>query len=446
MQKAPDTQRNILWFIMGCLLVEVLLVLFVPLCATTQLFVLNGLTKGMIQQFAPSAFLPPAGPLRTQYEPVSLFASHDVLYVNANVNDYVLQLSDGSRLQKLASPVLAADDGIFYTQSYANAHIMEARRVRDGQVIWKQPLGVFNAANLKAVNGVLYSNVAGSFLALRASDGKQLWHYTAPSQEEAITTQHILLANDVVYMLGAFDLYAFRANDGTLLWHYPTNANVLRTLLLDTDTAYIVTDTTLSAIRLSTGTIRWSEPLISPIIAGQEPGKLYFLGGGLITLQTATGAFSQSKYAATMQVNGVATLLDGIVYYATTGGYSALRASDGMLLWSHPTTNPLTLLGGSNGVVYWQARNALFAVQGTAGQQLWSYSIPFVYQTHGVLVGNSIYYAYTVLTTNAPPYGSYANSRYYSCTSILHAFSLNAQNGHVQWQQALQEDGCAGNT
>src|SRR5260370_33867164 len=190
--------------------------------------------------------------------------------------------TQGDRLNFLKST--AFGDGMIFLS--ADQHY--ALRMSDGILLWrsaqKSSLNLVNGmeSSLEA-NGMLYlgdsrSGVYDSFYALRASDGKQVWHksFAPTSPRERAENYTMQLLDKVLYMFpssveyGSSDhLFALRASDGTQLWEDTLPVRnfslvALRGILYifsGFDFGSVSAPGTLEALRETDGTALWSRSL-----------------------------------------------------------------------------------------------------------------------------------------------------------------------------------------
>jgi outer membrane protein assembly factor BamB len=101
---------------------------------------------------------------------------------------------------------------------YAGVDRLYCLRADDGAKVWSDPVPL--TANLAAGSGAVYA-VQSSLSALSSRDGTRLWSYAA----DAGAMPAPILIDGVIYMLGAgtqsSDVLAIRASDGVQLWASP---------------------------------------------------------------------------------------------------------------------------------------------------------------------------------------------------------------------------------
>ena len=165
-------------------------------------------------------------------------------------------------------------------------------------------------------NGQPTSEPVSVIYALRARDGKLLWHYRTTGQDIAPVT----VFNGTVYLETSIDpagtangaIYALRAGDGSLLWKRPTDGDALGVPAVSATGVYLVT-------RLVLGT--------SQIVTALRPEN-----GSLLWQQSAGLSLSSG-----------ATLAGGVLYIGADQAVYALDAGNGSILWQHQVPEEVDL-------------------------------------------------------------------------------------------------------
>jgi outer membrane protein assembly factor BamB len=244
-----------------------------------------------------------------------------VVYFSSSSNNmsgtlYALRASDGSTIWHYTTtgytntPVVA--NGIVYIS--LDGGTLAALRASDGHQVWKQTFDANLVQSPQLVNGVLYltttkmllppsahsaspsqaTTAIGSLLwnmfqnvpavqtipqkeglssvyAIRASDGRILWHYTMNNGGNSWVSW-LSVENGVVYAsdsiptngTGAGDIYALQSSNGSVLWHDKLNASPSGTLLAN-GVIYLSSSGDFSgavyAVRASDGSLLWNYPL-----------------------------------------------------------------------------------------------------------------------------------------------------------------------------------------
>lgn len=177
----------------------------------------------------------------------------------------------------------------------------------------------------------VYVSGENAVYALRASDGKILWHRgkTQGCDNGACTNVAMAATGGKVFVFFPDGLYALRAVDGTILWRNPVFRFTTRSFVLLND-------------------------------------KLYVPGDGRLYIAQTT------SHVASIQIVGQPQPT------VTPSGYStdvyALNASDGSILWHWQPTNASggsTDVAAGDGNMYVAIGDSLYALRGSDGKVLW---------------------------------------------------------------------------
>lgn len=293
----------------------------------------------------------------------TLITARGVTFVGSdNGYVYAFRSSNGAMLWRSAEGVLTAVDATaVYVLTGDTRNIIAALRITDGKLLWRQTLTTAQGSGAMSVvvsGGVIFASVNGSggggasaVYAVRASNGAQLWRWTAQVQLTEPFT--ITVADGLVFLqvrsnqTGNQSLDAVSASDGSLRWSYP----------LDAQTAI-------------------------PATAG---GVIYVINGqsAVDAVQDATG---QRLWRFTcdadqvFQVGATLTAASGVVYAPASGRIYALRASDGARLWAATRANttgatPDQMAVGDGGIYGKEGDGGVFALRASDGARLWSQSV-----------------------------------------------------------------------
>jgi outer membrane protein assembly factor BamB len=351
------------------------------------------------------------------------------------VRDGVLIWRHVSRAKSEESATVV--DGVVYLTpilpngSHVTSMTVEALRARDGVSLWSRSLPTDSPATfqLTVVNKVVYVMSAAERIdALRASDGSLLWHYTSSVPFVSLPA----VSDGMVYTStqdGHFT--ALRASNGTPLWKYTSLVppQQLPAVVAEGMVFLSLQDGSMDVLRADTGILRWryrphvpALQLFPPILvadgvvfAGTQDGHLYALRasdgftiwsvvlhpidnlflmnvtGGVVFVAASFGgsvnAISQSTGSVIWQYPGKAegsvpiTVVQGVVYLAQYAiganillSITALRASDGILLWSYtPHTDYKQLLPivGNDIVLIALQDGSVEALRASSGSLLW---------------------------------------------------------------------------
>src|SRR5438093_6851006 len=210
---------------------------------------------------------------------------------------------DAGRLLEF-SPILV--DHVLYDMD--KAAIMYAIRAGTGKVIWKKDLGSLNASAAAYSHGVLFASTLepGEIVALRAKDGKLLWHHPLPGRSE---TSPLVYGGKVLVGCECGDILALNPKNGKTIWTVPSDGPVKGGVAVHKGIAFIGNYAgQLFAIRVSDGHIKWEASS-----QGLSFGR--------------TGSFYSTPAVAFGRV--YAGNIDGRVY--------SFNEETGQLLWSHST-------------------------------------------------------------------------------------------------------------
>jgi outer membrane protein assembly factor BamB len=285
-----------------------------------------------------------------------------VLYVTAVQpgNVYALRASNGRLLWHYEASASVNSttviDGVAYVTSQDG--MLTALRTIDGRQLWQRDLGSGNLGMMwepvQALNGVLYvaatkmsaptaSRSGPGLLPQALAMGSLLWG----------NFQAVQAGQTIPHKEGVSALYAIRASDGKLLWHFTMNngkdgmvgwlsveegvvyASVMDASTPDTSTGHIY------ALRSTNGSVLWQydDKNTSPSGAVLNNGVIY------------ASAYSQDR--------------NDVVY--------ALRARDGSLLWRHGMGLPIYNAPVLNGAMVYvgTADGSVYALRADNGAVKW---------------------------------------------------------------------------
>src|SRR5581483_9702265 len=230
-----------------------------------------------------------------------------VAYINVdNGAISARRASDGAILWQHRAPAstngyFIADGGQLYFTilSSSSVGIVEANRASDGALLWFSQLPPFAGPSpLLAKNGVVYVNTLvdnGTVYALRASDGKVLWHFT--HRNLSPMDGFLSVADGIVSIRTPdFMVHVLRASDGSEIFHYQGLPDDWAPSIEGPTIYFQTSQNTLQARRLTDGGLLWESP--------PDYFNLRFW-----------------------------TVQNGVVVSTTGGMIKALRGVDGSLLW-----------------------------------------------------------------------------------------------------------------
>ncbi|HEY1348919.1 MAG TPA: PQQ-binding-like beta-propeller repeat protein [Ktedonobacteraceae bacterium] len=222
----------------------------------------------------------------------------------------------------------------------------------------------------------------GTLQALRATDGRLLWHQTLRSNANWAPVE----IEGTVYA-GSPDgaILAFAGTDGRRIWTYRADQPVIGAPTGQQGRLYtLLQDGSLVAIQAADGGQRW-RTRIAPFarFASYTPrlsGERLFLSrftsrGSLIySVQTSDGSIRWFHDVGSDDALHAPVLLSDIVYLLQNdGSLDAWRVSDGAHLWRYSTpTNPIQEIHNQQGLLYLLTfYNSLVTLQSSDGRLLW---------------------------------------------------------------------------
>lgn len=287
---------------------------------------------------------------------LSITTAGDVTYAGTvDQGLFALRSSNGtllwrSSMEGAVTELPLVDNNVVYISSFIGEigpATLTAVRAVDGRVLWKyHNSGYISRPVIQ--NGVVYLTAQqDGVIALRVSDGKQLWQFKSPID------QGPQLANGVLYVVsntGGF--YALRTSDGKIIWRDESIIAQNLTYSVQGGMVFAFSESNVIALRASDGRKLWSSSLDSSFtqIPQLSAGVLYFVATK-ISLETPTptptvfpspaptkrGSSQISRPAFLnlpfqKQASVVITRLTTYMKQGKSSVY-ALRVSDGKLLW-----------------------------------------------------------------------------------------------------------------
>lgn len=208
-----------------------------------------------------------------------------------------------SQISQLHGSQITVAGSVAYVASSSQAFY--ALRVADGSPLWSAQLigsalapPVVSAGAVYVTTFVVNSGPVYIF-ALRASDGKQLWHFNTQGD---LWWNNLIIDQGIVYTSAHDGVVALRASDGKMLWDTPLKgqtsvspfARVVGGLLYASTYSNNGSNgpSTLSALRASDGSVAWSytdpSAIDAPVVTG---GVVYSdASDSLLAFRAATGA------------------------------------------------------------------------------------------------------------------------------------------------------------
>lgn len=348
--------------------------------------------------------------------------------------------SDGKTLwtftltQQFGLPTtLAVQDQVVYAKSWQQ---VSALRATDGKLLWQEHLPWYGpttpdtppdfshdtSALLVVDHSMVFTHLfeatsaTTALYALRASDGRVLWHAQTGTGENRFA---VLGGN--VYVPEALpgnirQLVALRETTGERLWSYPTagpsgsqrNPFSAVAFAQQDETLYVVSivwtippggtpfdlksQSTLLALSAQKGNLLWSSPIHTTIPTSQDVGPLLVDQNRLLfgtdpqkicAYQTGNG-YPLWCTSPIMNASSAFVLVNHVIYTLGGGQSNELEALDpanGYPLWARGIPVGSGLLEISRGTVFLltlnsAGNNSLFALSLADGHQLWSTDYP----------------------------------------------------------------------
>lgn len=295
------------------------------------------------------------------------------IYLSPNQQNYILEAlraSDGKVIwqsrQAVPFRTLGALDGSVYLYEFAD-NALVALQAADGSQRWKVESAHLDSGSdgpgnlsMQVANGVVYTrSMLGVVSAFREKDGALLWSHNLPGPFD--NRSPWVVGPGAVYLSATGGLYALRASDGKTLWHGNPAS-----IALDPGGSilYALSNQRLAALRTSDGHTLWThtEPDLQ---ASPRPLALKLIDGTL--------------YAGNLSITYLPDERWSTDYYQAV---DALRASDGQPLWQYQGKEGIIAVAGANGTAYLfdygmnsQTGAVLAALHASDGHPLWQHDI-----------------------------------------------------------------------
>jgi outer membrane protein assembly factor BamB len=263
------------------------------------------------------------------------------------------------------SPIVV--DGTIYAMD--NDAVFFALDADTGKRQWKHDEGKLNASSPAYSDGRLFgvTLVPGQVFALRASDGRLIWHKQLPGRSE---TSPLVQGGRIYVGSESGDVFAFEAKSGKLVWHKKTESSVKGGLAYNDGTVYVGDYAgQMYAFRAKDGAVRWQASDLGPglgttgrfystpaiafgrLYAGDADGRVYSFDArtGKIAWTHSTGddVYSAPAVADTPHTGPA-------VYIGSADGNAyALNARTGAEIWRRPVGGLITGAGSVVGDVFY---------------------------------------------------------------------------------------------
>ena len=355
----------------------------------------------------------------------TLIAASGTIYAGSDNGDvYAFQSASGKLLWRhdlgSSAGVYAADGNAVYAVAGDALDTVYAVSAATGTLLWQRRIAP-DLMGITLADGAIYATVnangsaGGAVYALRASDGVQLWRYTADIELPSPVT----VSDDIVFA-NAYDsrphaptLLALDAATGSVRWTLQPGPEYAGPTVVD-GVAYIATETAangmvtgfvVEALQARTGSTIWQSSVSkegaqgTPVIAN---GTIYVKSDTAIyALRTSDGTRlwrAEGPGVGVGQQMDPLIVGDGALYYsAGLGDVIALRTSDGSTLWQQHITNSVMFMAAEHGQIDVATNlNVAYALRAGDGSPVWRQPIEFFTTVGGggspfVVAGGTVY-------------------------------------------------------
>lgn len=267
----------------------------------------------------------------------------------------------------------------------------------NGTKWWEFDAGGQISAAPAVENEVVYvgSEGANTFYALNATSGQQIWNFIASGW---IRISSAVVINGIVYF-GSYDknVYALNSATGNLIWNFTTGDLIPSSPAFDSNILYVGSNNgKLYALNSSNGKHIWNFTASGAIryTPTVSNGLLFFAAGDADKTFYAFNLTSRQQIWNFTPVDSrirAAAFYEGVVYNGYLGSnatddfheLTATNATSGARIWNISCCSTTPIIS-SNGIVYAGQTYAftkhipflaVYAVNATNGQVLWTYTI-----------------------------------------------------------------------
>lgn len=340
---------------------------------------------------------------------------YETILSAANVGSVTLKWSYPNAVA--GQPVLVNGVVYFSTSSYFSSNSVYAVDAASGALIWKYDgIGPVFASPAVA-NGKVYVSDGDYMYAFDAATGAMVWGYDLPAGAQYCSPT---VVDNVVY-IGSDDhkVYAFNGTSGTILWTYTTAGSIYTTPAVANGLLYVSSGPGIVyALNAGTGALVWKKQFGSTIgppksLAGTQGGQA--VANGVLYVEVQRSGPTYDLYALDAGTGaliwraasvGYATpaIANGVVYAATGDQISALNAATGATIWQSQVYGAARSPVVANGVVYvgsWyligdeSGDGTITALRASDGVSLWSQTVRGAFYDSGfpspAVVNGTIY-------------------------------------------------------
>ncbi len=281
------------------------------------------------------------------------------------------------------------------------------------------------------------------------------WSYAGVGGESSAT-----VANGMVFVTEATDFEAWNASTGAGIWTYYTgDFAFFGSAVADGIVYFGCWDDNVYALNASTGAKVWSYPTNDRVysVPAVVNGAVYFASrdNNVYAVKASNGEYLW-KYNTGSPVFSSPTVVNNVVYVANDVALYALDASAGTELWSYSAYQTFSSPTVANGVVYFASDGSgtTYALNASTGGLVWSYftgsgssSSPAVANGAVYIGGNNnvsalnastgtLLWSYTTggQVTSSP---AVANGVVYVGSNDNNVYALNAKTGAKLWSYLI---------
>ena len=240
------------------------------------------------------------------------------------------------------------ENGVVYTVDVEGK--VEAVSIEKGKTLWVQRLKENVSGGISGGEGILvFGTESGEVVALDQEKGKELWRTSVSSEVMAIAP---ITLGIVVVRTNDGNLFGLNADSGSQRWQAGRKTPAL----------------SLRGV---------STPLVTQgiVFSGFDNGKLVALSqfeGRAAWESSVAVPRGRSELERMVDVDGVFTARDGIIYVATyQGRLAAISGRDGRVIWSRDMSSFMGLTVDGNILYLSDDYSNLWAVDRNTGATLW---------------------------------------------------------------------------
>jgi outer membrane protein assembly factor BamB len=341
---------------------------------------------------------------------------------------------------------------------------LDALNARTGAVRWRQLIEKGKGVTAVTNEQVIYLASGFDVIAVRVSDGNELWHTPLTAQplpiSSTIENPSVFMSDGLVFISPAVQpgivgtIVALRASTGELAWSlspegFETGSRVGLMAVGQGMVFVEAPDDSVFAYRANDGVLVWRQNVASHMSAFDSPISLLFGDGevfladqhSIVALHASDGSLAWSRQTASQWIRSQMAVGASSVYYQTfetdpTGGASdylnSLSVQTGNLQWRYRVINASRSTPVEAGeLVYFASDIYLDAVRVSNGRRDWRYHSGSNVGFGTPVIANNVLFvpshvAYPHIITTCPP----------ECEPPEAVIALNAATGAMFWRVA----------